>query len=72
MISSLLILNCFRILTDLFHTLWTLILSIDDCGMEGVLPPEIAELDELLEINLSDNEIDGGVPSSWSRLEQLG
>ncbi len=40
--------------------------------MEGVLPPEISNLSELVHINFAKNAIDGGVPSSWVHLQKLG
>ena len=40
--------------------------------MEGILPPEVSELSELVYINFSDNEIDGNIPLSWQRLTKLG
>jgi hypothetical protein len=40
--------------------------------MEGVLPAEISHLSELIHIDVSDNEIDGGIPPSWVNLKNLG
>lgn len=40
--------------------------------MEGVLPPEISNLSELVHINFAKNAIDGSIPSSWVHLQKLG
>ncbi len=40
--------------------------------MIGVLPQEISNLSELVSINLSNNFLNGNIPSSWASLQKLG
>ena len=44
---------------------------LDDMDFEGTLPEELKDLDTLVYLDLSNNEIHGTIPDSWKELELL-
>lgn len=44
---------------------------LDDMDFEGTLPEELKDLDTLVYLDLSNNEIHGTIPESWKELELL-